>query len=186
MTTALVEKRKFTPAPVKPMNPILKKVIRGFEARIRRAPTNVDGKDFPVKHSFAEGVYIREIFMAKNMVIVGHLHRDSYYNIMVSGDISCLTENGIKRMTGANQSIAPPLTKRFGYTHEDTVWQTVHPNPDNITDIDALEKMIIIEEPLPIENKQCNKLLNLFLMNIFFPEGHGSIPYKRRTVCQQQ
>lgn len=175
-------KRNIVSSPVKEMNPVLKSVIRSFEAKIRNSPTNIDVDEFPVKHSFAEGVYIREILMPKNMVIVGKLHRDSYFNVMVSGDISCLTENGIKRLVGTHESIAPPMTKRFGYTHEDTRWITVHSNPENITDIPTLEKMILIEEPLPVECEQGNQLLSLFLRNVFLDKYN---PSKFRAITKE-
>jgi len=182
MTTALVEKRKFTPAPVKPMNNQLRELIVDFEAKIRGSATAIDADDLPVKHSFAEGLYIREIFMRKNLLVVGALHKDSYFSMMISGDISCLTENGIKRLTGANQSIAPPGTKRFGYTHEDTVWTTVHPNPDNITDIDELERRMIITEPIPIDDGKNSRFLSLFIRQIFLDKYN---PQKFRMLTKE-
>jgi|GEM_PF-1355064 len=182
MIAEVTVKKNIIPAPVKPMNNRLKELIVDFEAIIRNANTAIDADDMPVRHIFAEGLYIREIFMAKNMVIVGKLHRHSYYSMMISGDISCLTENGIKRMTGSNQSIAPPLVKRFGYTHEDTIWQTVHPNPDNITDIDELEKMFIIEEPIPVSTGRNNEYLSLFLHKVFLDKYN---PLKFRALTKE-
>jgi hypothetical protein len=124
----------------------LRKVVQNIEETMR----NIDGvlgeDPFPLKHSFAHGLYIREVFMPKDHLIVGKLHRDSYFNSIIRGDVSILTEEGIKRVKGPASLISPAGTKRFGRTHEDTVWVTVHANPDNITDIDVLEDMIHIKD----------------------------------------
>ena len=80
--------------------------------------------------------------MPKGMFVVGKLHKHSYLNVILTGDVSVLTEEGARRVKAPGHVIAPSGTKRFGYTHEETVWLTVHANPDNITDIDVLEEMI--------------------------------------------
>lgn len=113
---------------------------------IIKATDGALGKDpFPLKHSFAEGVYIRELHIKKGHLCVGALHKDSYTNIILSGDMSVVTEDGFKRVSGPSYSIAPEMTKRFGYAHADTVWLTVHPNPTNSEDIDWLESQLHIE-----------------------------------------
>lgn len=116
--------------------------IKIIEAKIMAHPMSTGPDPFPLKHSFAEGVYIREIQMPKGYFAVGRLHKDSYLNIILKGDIMMLTEEGYKRVTGPCSIISPPGTKRFGLVLEDTIWITVHANPHNITDIDVLEEMI--------------------------------------------
>jgi len=147
MIAEITVKKNIIPAPVKPMSEKLKYKILGYEARIINSNDNLSEDDFELEHSFAEGLYIRRLIMPKEIFYVGKLHKDSYFAVMESGDMTCLTENGVKRLQGFHSSIAPPGTKRFGYTHEETIWKTVHANPDNITDIDELDKMIHVKEP---------------------------------------
>jgi len=136
---------------VAPVRVDVRKAILAIEAKIKSMPDALGEDPFPLTHSFAEGVYIREIRIPKGYFVVGKLHRDSYTSFIVSGDMSVLTEQGVKRVKGPSWAIAPAGTKRFGYSHEDTVWVTIHANPQNLRDIPALEKMIHAEsyEELP-------------------------------------
>ena len=174
--------RDITPAPVKPMDKRFRKLISLIEQRIKELPGAVGEDFFPLKHSFSEGLYVREILFPKGMFIVGKLHKGSYFSSMISGDISVLTETGMKRLKGAHPSIAPPKVKRFGYTHEDTVWVTVHPNPDNITDIDKLEDMIHDKEEYYEDDGSCGEILRLFTRNVLLDKYN---PKKFRELTKE-
>ena len=52
---------------------------------------------------------------------------------------------------GPFSMISEPGTKRLAYTHTEVVWTTVHHNPDNETDLEKLEEMIIAENYLAYE-----------------------------------
>ena len=118
------------------------KTITELEYYVKSMPDSFGKDPFPLKHSFAEGVYIRELFIPKGNICIGALHKDSYTNIILYGDMSIITDEGFKRITGASTVISPPMTKRFGYSHADTMWVTVHPNPTNSTNIEELEAEI--------------------------------------------
>ena len=148
--------------PKKVVNIDIRKAISKIEAFIVSMPASLGNDPFPLKHSFAEGLYIRELTIPKGHFVVGKLHKDSYLNIVVTGDMTVLTENGVKRISGARHHVAPPGTKRFGFSHEDTVWITIHANPDNITDIDVLERMIHVQEVVEIESGDVCEELEYF------------------------
>lgn len=97
--------------------------------------------DLPVKHHFSRGVYARELFIPKGTVLIGKIHKYSQVNIVSRGDISVLTEDGIKRFTAGDHIVSGPGIKRAGFAHEDTVWTTIHGT--NETDIDKLEDELI-------------------------------------------
>jgi quercetin dioxygenase-like cupin family protein len=79
-----------------------------------------------LKHYFSRGVYARELFIAKGTAITGRIHKFSQINVMLSGDISVLTENGIERLSTSGTVFESPAgTKRAGYAHEDTRWLTI-------------------------------------------------------------
>lgn len=97
--------------------------------------------DLPVKHHFSRGVYARELFIPKGTVLVGKIHKFSQINIVSKGDISVLTEDGIKRVKSGTTIVSPPGVKRAGYAHEDTIWTTIHGTQE--TDLDKLEDELI-------------------------------------------
>src|SRR5574337_783060 len=106
------------------------------------------------KHSFAKGMYGRELLMPAGTLIVGKIHQHEHLAIMVYGDILVYTEQGGKRrLKGYNMMVSPPETKRVVYPFEDTLWITIHLDPDGKRDADALETdMITPDDPGVLEN----------------------------------
>jgi hypothetical protein len=90
----------------------------------------------PLKHTFADGLYIREIFMPKGQVISTGIHKKEHPYFIMKGEISVLTENGIEKIKAPYTGITKPGTKRLIYIHEDSVWITVHAtdkkNPEDV------------------------------------------------------
>jgi len=93
------------------------------------------------KHYFSKGLYAREIFIPKGTVLVGKIHKYLSLNILSQGDITILTEFGARRVSAPYTVVSPPLTKRVGYAHEDTVWTTVHATDE--TDLEKIEDELI-------------------------------------------
>lgn len=94
-------------------------------------------------HHFSKGIYAREILIPKGTTLTGKIHRTEHLNIISQGDISVLTEQGIKRIRAPFTMVSLPGTKRVGYAHEDTVWTTIHGTEE--TDLDKLEAELIAE-----------------------------------------
>lgn len=93
------------------------------------------------KHYFAKGVYAREILIPKGTTLTGKIHRTEHLNIISKGDISVLTEHGMRRIQAPYTMVSLPGTKRVGYAHEDTVWTTIHGTEEK--DLDKLEEELI-------------------------------------------
>lgn len=93
--------------------------------------------EMPVTHRFSRGVYCRELFIPRDTVLTGRIHKYSQINILLRGDISVLTENGIQRLQAPQVFESPAGAKRAGYAHEDTVWLTICGT--ETTDPDVLE-----------------------------------------------
>ncbi len=81
--------------------------------------------EMPVTHHFSRGVYGRELFIPKGTVLTGRIHKYSQINVLLKGDISVLTEDGIRRLRSPVVFESPAGAKRAGYAHEDTVWLTI-------------------------------------------------------------
>ena len=94
---------------------------------------------FPLKHSFSHGIYIREMFMPKDSVVIGKLHKFSHTWFLLKGELLISTDEGAANYVAPCYVNAPEGTKRIICALEDSIFINVHPNPDNITDIDELE-----------------------------------------------
>ena len=98
----------------------------------------------PLKHSFAEGCYIREIFNPKGELLITKIHKVSHPFFLLKGDMTILMEDGIKRIRAPHYGITPAGTKRIIYCHEDCVFVTVHAT--KLTDIDKIEEEVISKD----------------------------------------
>lgn len=122
-------------------NTEVRKKILDVEKKIRQMPEAMFGDCFPLKHSFADGVYVREITVPKGALIVGKIHKVAHPFFLLKGEISILTEEGIIRLKAPFAGITPAGTKRIVYHHEDTVFTTIHVTKE--VDIDKIEEEII-------------------------------------------
>lgn len=118
--------------------------IERFEYHLAQHPQI----DIPVKHEFAPGMYVRTICIPEGALMTGRVHTDTHLSIMLCGDMTVLTETGMRRITGHNVFISPPGLKRVGYAHKYTEWLTAHATDE--TDIEVLERTIV--EPWSLEN----------------------------------
>lgn len=101
--------------------------------------SNID--DHVTKHDFIPGAYARQMFSPKGSLIVGKIHRYPCFNFIMKGKISVISEDGVREIIAPFFFISGPGTKRIGYSHEDTIWITVHGTTE--TDIDKVEEFLI-------------------------------------------
>jgi hypothetical protein len=124
----------------------IKEGILSFEQELRQQE-NVflgDSDNCPLKHSFSEGMYVREIFIPKGTYLVGKIHKHSHPNFLLKGEVLVITEGeGREYLRAPLSMISPPGTKRALYAITDLVWVTVHENRTNTQDLSELEKEII-------------------------------------------
>lgn len=113
-----------------------------LEERMKLAVSeNLPEIDCPLKHFFAPHAYGREIFIPKDTIIVGKIHKHSHLNMLMKGKVSVLTEEGEKLLEAPLTMVSPAGTKRVVYAHEDTVWVTVHLTDE--TDLEKIEEEVI-------------------------------------------
>lgn len=120
--------------------------ILDFEEKLKKVPNVLVGHEAdeatcPLKHTFVDGAYIREIFMPKDTLLTSKIHKIKHPYFIMSGDVSIATEEGIKRIKAPYCGVTTAGTKRLLYMHEDTVWITVHVTKE--TEIEKIEKEII-------------------------------------------
>lgn len=101
-----------------------------------------DNLEMPLKHSFAPGVYVREIFIPKGSVLTGKIHRHAHPNFLMQGEVIVVTEHGGREHLKAPMSmISKAGTKRAVLALEDTVWITVHATDER--DLKKIESYVI-------------------------------------------
>lgn len=102
--------------------------------------------ELPLRHHFAPGIYLREIFMPADTVVIGMIHKTEHFNILVKG--ACL----IVHDDGSREELRAPMTfvskagvQKVLYITEDMIWMTTHVTTE--TDVEKLEAMLV--EPIP-------------------------------------
>jgi hypothetical protein len=115
----------------------IRQKLTRMEAEMRKLPQI----EIATRHYFANGLYAREIVIPKGTILTGKIHRHSHINVISKGDISVLTEEGIKRITAPFTMVSLAGIKRAGYAHEETVWTTFHASVE--TDLERLEADLI-------------------------------------------
>lgn len=98
------------------------------EEKIKSQPTSVVGDSdmCPLKHTYVDGAYVREIFMPKGLLLTSKIHKVTHPYFILKGEVSVLTEEGTIRIKAPYYGVTQAGTKRLLYIHEDTQWVTVH------------------------------------------------------------
>ena len=101
--------------------------------------------DLVTNHHFADGMYLRTLFRPKGALIVGKVHKQEHFYMVVSGDVTVTSDGFRERVKGPKVFVCQPGTKRAVYAHEDSLCLTVHRT--NETDLDKLEAELVEEDP---------------------------------------
>lgn len=140
----------------------IRKDIMNLESKVRNMPSALigDNDHCPLKHSFADGIYVREIFIPKGTLIVGKIHKHAHPNFLLRGEVSVMTEEGPQRLKAPLSMISPAGTKRVVYAHEDCVWVTCHAT--NKINLRKIEKEVIAKSyaELPNADKKILEFVN--------------------------
>jgi len=120
-----------------------KKILR-FENAVNQHPQSLENKVHqinPVKHSFADGQYIREIFNPAGLFIVTKIHNQNHPFFLMEGEMSIIAEDGVERVKAPHHGITSAGTKRIIFTHTPCKFITVHST--NSLDVEQIESEII-------------------------------------------
>lgn len=81
--------------------------------------------EIPVRHYFSPGVYAREITIPAGTLLTGRIHKYAQLNILSGGEISVMTDDGMKHVEAPFTVVSPPGTKRIAYAHTECTWTTI-------------------------------------------------------------
>lgn len=116
--------------------------------------------DCPITHRFAPGIYIREVRMPAGSYVIGHHHTTDHLNIMLSGHLTILNEDGTKTDLKAPQTFIAPSGRKIAYIHEDVIWQNVFATDER--DVETLESMFLDKSEAWLEAHKFNQMLLSF------------------------
>jgi len=103
----------------------------------------IHSKNFPLKHTFADGIYVRQMDMKAGSAVVGAIHNHLHVWFLLTGHLAMSTEDAIEEFIAPCYVIADPGSKRVIYAIEDSIFVNIHKNPENIKDIKKLEAEIV-------------------------------------------
>ena len=136
-------------------NLAVRNFIADMEGKMAKMPDARFGDDaFPLKHTFVDGAYVREIFMPKGMLLTSKIHKVTHPYFIMRGDVSVLTEEGVVRIRAPFNGVTKAGTKRLIYTHEDTTWITVHVTKEK--DLKKIEEEIIASDFREVDKEELN------------------------------
>lgn len=94
-----------------------------------------------VRHSFAPGLYVREVTMPATQIVIGHAHRTAHLNVMTKGRLMMVQPDGtyVEHLAGSNFVGLPG--RKVALILEDTVWLNVFATTE--TDIAVLEDSLL-------------------------------------------
>ena len=113
-----------------------------------------DSEVFPLKHTFTDGIYIRQMSMKKDSFVIGKIHRHNHVWFLLTGKISVVDEHDTVDHIAPCYVEAPAGSKRVIYAHEDSIWVNIHANPTNTKDLNELEDLIIAKDYEEFNNKK--------------------------------
>lgn len=99
-------------------------------------------------HKFESGMYIRELTVPPGALITSEIHRTPHVCLLTKGTISVWTLGGpTVTLTAPYAFISAPDTRRVGFTHDETVWTTIHQTDK--TNIAEIEQDIFVKREHP-------------------------------------
>ena len=98
----------------------------------------------PLKHSFGDGCYVREVFNPAGELIITKIHKTAHPFFLLEGTMSILSEESEKRIEAPHYGITKANTKRIIYAHTDCIFVTVHVTDS--TDLSEIEKEVIRDD----------------------------------------
>ncbi len=97
----------------------------------------------PLKHSFADGIYVRQMDMQKDTIVVGAIHNHLHVWFLLTGKLMVATEGSVEDFIAPCYVVSKPGSKRVIYALEDSIFVNIHKNPTNTQDIEELESEIV-------------------------------------------
>jgi hypothetical protein len=97
----------------------------------------------PIKHQFADQIYIRQMDLKQGHVIIGAVHNHLHTWFLMKGHVIINNNGEIIEHIAPCYTVSNPGSQRLIYAIEDSIFVNVHKNPTNTKNIKELEKEIV-------------------------------------------
>tara|TARA_R110000751_G_scaffold115433_2_gene214832 strand:+ start:347 stop:892 length:546 start_codon:yes stop_codon:yes gene_type:complete len=97
-----------------------------------------------VTHNFADGQYIRQIVMPKDLLVSTKIHAKNHPFFIMKGEASIYSDKGVERIKAPYHGITEAGTKRVLYIHEECTFITVHRT--DCLDIDDILNEVTVDD----------------------------------------
>lgn len=107
---------------------------------------------------------MRQVFLPAGSQATGRIHKRPCLNVLLQGEIEVITDQGVKLMVAPQVFESPAGVKRAVRAVTDTLWLTVHANPDNVEhDSDTMAHHLTVDsyDALLVESKKDAELLGM-------------------------
>lgn len=102
-----------------------------------------ESKIAPIKHTFADGIYVRQMDMKQGGVVVGAIHKHLHVWFLLTGHVTIATEDTTEDYIAPCYVVSTPGVKRVILANENSIFVNIHKNPSNTKDLNVLEKEIV-------------------------------------------
>jgi hypothetical protein len=117
--------------------------------------------DIVTEHTFMPGIYERKIIVPAWCVLTGAAHKTPYKVRLEKGTIAVNVGNEVKILTAPYEFDACAGEQRVGRVFdEEVVWVDIYDNPDNCTDISALEDRLYVVPECGLGENRVKQLAN--------------------------
>lgn len=127
--------------PSEPAHVPTREQIDRLQAEMAKMPQ----AELETEHFFANGMYARKVFRKAGTLIVGKVHKQEHFFMLMFGELTVWTEGGMKTIKAGSVIVSKPGTKRVTLAHQDSVGITVHRT--ELTDPEEIEREIIEDDP---------------------------------------
>jgi hypothetical protein len=118
-------------------------VTKNKIVRLQDELLKMEQADIVTEHTFTPGVYERKITVPPWCVLTGAPHKTAYKVRLEKGTIAVNVGNEVKVLTAPLEFDACAGEQRVGRVFDEVVvWVDIYDNPDNCTDIEALENRL--------------------------------------------
>lgn len=131
------------------LSPATNEAIEDAERKLLSLPySEFKPVECPLEHRFTPGVYCRIVTMPASAggaytAVIGHEHKTHHENVVLSGEALVSINGEVKRITAGDYFDSRPGVRKVLVILQTMKYMTIHPNPDNVTDIATLEEMFV-------------------------------------------
>lgn len=123
--------------------PLSRTQMTDFVLYMLNHDNNLGHDPFPLYESLERGFYRREVHIPAGHFIVGAVHTQESYAILLQGEITVIDEDGERVLKGPMTFTQPANRQKIGYCNEDAIWLDIHKVPEGVTMEQARELLFL-------------------------------------------